>query len=66
MNGVYDERSYMRVSGLIWLGDSESRHTISRLVKTMGGVMVRSVYFNSMAEFLKPNSGVDDKTLCAA
>jgi hypothetical protein len=31
----------------------------------MGGIMVRSVYFYSMAKFLKPNSGIDDKTLCA-
>jgi hypothetical protein len=32
----------------------------------MGGVVMRCVYFNSMAKFLKANSGVDDETFCAA
>jgi hypothetical protein len=67
MNGVYDQRSYARVRldttpGVV----SGMRPTVSCLVKAMGCVVMRCVYFNSMAKFLKTNSSVDDETFCAA
>jgi len=55
----------MCVSGLIrFLGNM--RPTVPRLVKAMGRIVMRCVYFDMMSEFLKANGGVDDKTLCAA
>ena len=66
MDGVYDKRSYARVRLYGTRVVSGMQRTISRLVKAMGGVMMRCVYFNSMAKFLKADSGVDDKTFCAA
>lgn len=66
MDGVYDKRSYARVRLCGMRVVSGMQRTISRLVKAMGGVMMRCVYFDSMAKFLKANSGVDDKTFCAA
>ena len=46
--------------------DSSTQPTVSRLVKSMCGVVVGCVYFNRMPEFLKANGSIDDQTFRTA